>query len=593
MRLLLFLFVVGGLSLPAQSVTTVEQFGPVVAVDVYNGLGTNITSTNAWEYAAAQAAHITWGRFDASWTVTQLQTCPANTSGGYTLNSNIAAGLTNGVTYGIHPMLNGLWGPPYCSIATGTVTSNVSIGDTTVAMTVSTGSLSNVVNGSTALAIPSGTISTQTGYAGVIITGVSGSTITLASAATQAVSAGTALTVNLLLYPPVLVAPGTSYRANTSVQAYYNYVNYIAGQINSAGLTGRVELWNEPPWQPECWDSIANCYTTPPANNAIDPRFGVEDPAYVVSQTPPSGVKWNNGYSDNAGSDGSMLNPNLFSNYPAPTVTIKNLAGESMHTYGNNPEEDAWYPTCIHSSRDYTYIMQNCGVTGGNAGSSYKWMAAFNAFPYTFGGMQPDVTETGLQTNISPTPTNTQVTRYEMRQFLTFEGSGISPVIFYRLFDNSGQGFGWFSSQGNPLPVYTSFMNFMTDLGTIANSPVMPYASCMMPRVSSFTGFYPLATTMFVGSSAGNRANSIMFGMWQRSYTAGSWISLSSPTAVPVTVVIPSGLTVSAAKDYVTGSTVSFSPATGNVVVSAVADDPVVLTIVPTSSTVTTPLSCT
>lgn len=576
-----------------QSVTTVEQFGPVVAVDVYNGLGTNITSTNVWEYQAAQAAHITWGRLDAPWFDTEGQSCPANTSTGFSLSSNTSAALTNGVTYNVRPAFNALWDAHYCSIATGTVTSNVSIGDTTVTMTVATGSLSNVVNGSTGLAIPSGSITTQHNDAGTVIASVSGSVITLATPATQAVSAGTSLTVNLMLYAPVLIAPGTSYTANASVQAYDAYVNYLGTQIHAAGLTGRIYPWNEPPQAGHCWDSIANCWNPAPANNAIDPNFGVELPASLASQTPPTGVKWGNGYTENAGSAGSMLDPDFFSHYPAPTTTIKNYASESMHTYANNPEDDAWYPTCIHSSRDYTYIMQNCGVTGGNAGSSYKWMAAFNAFPYTFGGMQPDITETGIQINRSPSPTFTQQTRFELRQFLTFEGIGASPVMFYRLYDNSGQGFGWFASQGNPNPIYTSFQNFMTDLGTIANSPVAPYSACMMPRVSSFTGFYPLATTMFVGSSSGNRANSIMFGMWQRTYSAGQWVSLSSPTAVPVTVVVPSGLKVLAATDYVTGSTVSFSPATGNVVVSAVADDPVVLTIVPTSSTSTTPLSCT
>ena len=48
-------------------------------------------------------------------------------------------------------------------------------------------------------------------------------------------------------------------------------------------------------------------------------------------------------------------------------------------------------------------------------------------------------------------------------------------------------------------PVYTAFVNLMTDIGTIAHSPVAPYSPCMMPRVSSFTGYYPLATVMFVG----------------------------------------------------------------------------------------------
>jgi hypothetical protein len=66
----------------AQSVTTVEVYGSVPAIQAYNGLGTNITPSNSWEYAAAQAAYITYGRYDCGWQGVEIQTMPANTSGG-------------------------------------------------------------------------------------------------------------------------------------------------------------------------------------------------------------------------------------------------------------------------------------------------------------------------------------------------------------------------------------------------------------------------------------------------------------------------------------------------------------------------------
>jgi hypothetical protein len=64
-----------------QSVTTVETYGPVPATQPYSGLGTNITTpTNAWEYEDAEAAHITWARFDCNWIRAEIQDMPSNTS---------------------------------------------------------------------------------------------------------------------------------------------------------------------------------------------------------------------------------------------------------------------------------------------------------------------------------------------------------------------------------------------------------------------------------------------------------------------------------------------------------------------------------
>ena len=77
-----WLVLLGTTSAMAQSVTTVEVYGSVPAIQAYNGLGTNITPSNSWEYAAAQAAHITYGRYDCGWQGVEIQTMPANTSGG-------------------------------------------------------------------------------------------------------------------------------------------------------------------------------------------------------------------------------------------------------------------------------------------------------------------------------------------------------------------------------------------------------------------------------------------------------------------------------------------------------------------------------
>ena len=120
----------------------------------------------------------------------------------------------------------------------------------------------------------------------------------------------------------------------------------------------------------------------------------------------------------------------------------------------------------------------------------------------------------------------------------------------------------------------------MTDVGTIASSPVAPYSGCMMPRVSSYTGYYPLATVMFVGSQAGNKANSLLYYTWQKSYSATNWVTLASPAAVNVSVVVPNGLIVSSVKDMVSGSTVSYT-FSSQTLTYPVADDPVEALLVP------------
>jgi hypothetical protein len=131
----------------------------------------------------------------------------------------------------------------------------------------------------------------------------------------------------------------------------------------------------------------------------------------------------------------------------------------------------------------------------------------------------------------------------------------------------------------------------MTDIGTIANSPVAPYSACMMPRVSSYTGYYPLASLTFVGAQAGNRANSLLYYTWQRSYGT-TWLNVASPSAVTVLVAVPNGLTVSSVKDMVSGSTVSYT-FSSQTLTYPVADDPVEVLLVPSSAATAATLTCT
>ena len=568
-----------------QSVTTVESYGPVPATQPFSGLGINITTpTNAWEFADAEAAHISWARFDCNWIRAEIQDMPSNTSGGYTLPSECSAGLASSKAYAVHPMVNALYGPPYSAIVVGTAASAVPVGATTVAVNITSGSLADVVPGSTFLAISSGYLSAKYSYPGVLITSVSGSTVTLASATTTALAQGAAVMLNLVLYPPVIIAPGANYMNNTSVQAFGNYASYLAQQVSAHGITGIVSIWNEPTWCCDKWDHGVALYDNPPANSDISSSLGVELPLYVATLKSVPGVPFDNGYTETAMWPGSFFYPATFS-YIQNLSNLQSVFGsESFHIYGNNPEDYIWNPPCL-SANATTALVSNilsgsCTPVGLWTGASDSAAVASQGFPNTQGGVKHAVTESGICRSCTGA-TETQVSRFDLRVFLSMQALGISPVMFY---DMSGEtDWEWVDSSQTPYPVYTAFKGLMTDIGTIAQPPVSPCPACATPSVSSYKGYYPLATVTFVGSRPGDNANSILYYTWQRTYGT-KWTAVASPAMVPVSVSVPSDMTVSSVKDAVTAAAIAFT-FSGATLVYQVADDPIEVLLTPAAST--------
>ena len=568
-----------------QTVTTVETYGPVPATQPYSGLGTNITTpTNAWEYEDAAAAHMTWARFDCNWIRAEIQDMPSNTSGGYKLPSECSAGLGSSKAYDLHPMLNALYGPPYSAIVTGTAAAAVPVGATTVSINVTSGSLADVVPGSTFLAISNSYLSAKYSYPGVLITSVSGSTVTLASAATTALAQGAAVTLNLILYPPVIIAPGANYLNNTSVQAFGNYASYIAQQVAAIGLTGTVSIWNEPTWCCDKWDHGVALYDNPPANSDISSSLGVELPLYVSTLKSVPGVPFDNGYTETAMWPGSLFYPATFSYVQSLSNLQSAFGSESFHVYGNNPEDYIWNPTCLSANATAALVSNilsgSCTPIGLWTGASDSAAVASQSFPNTQGGLKHGISEAGICRSCTGA-TETQVSRFDLRLFLSEQALGVSPVMFYLM---SGEtDWEWVDSSQTPYPVYTAFKGLMTDIGTIAQPPVTPCPACATPSVSSYKGYYPLATVTFVGSRPGDNANSILYYTWQRTYGT-KWTAVASPATVPVSVSIPSGMTVTSVKDTVTGATVAFT-FSGGTLVYQVADDPIEVLLTPAAST--------
>jgi hypothetical protein len=127
----------------------------------------------------------------------------------------------------------------------------------------------------------------------------------------------------------------------------------------------------------------------------------------------------------------------------------------------------------------------------------------------------------------------------------------------------------------------------MQDFKGIAMQPIASANTCGAPTVSSYVGYYPLDVATFVGAkSATDKMNSTLLFTWQQSYvSSGNWYQMSSPAAVPVTLTIPTGMTVSKAINTVTLVPIPFK-LTGAALTYDVTDDPVEIFLKPVNGSV-------
>ena len=172
-------------------------------------------------------------------------------------------------------------------------------------------------------------ISARHSYAGALVTGVhqtdaTHGTLTLASALTSALPADstTLYSVNEYLHPPA----ATFSPSDPSVIAYAKYAKFLAQTIAAAGLTGEVELWNEPPWVPDPWDSRADFYDTfpgvlsPGPQSPSLPNWGFV--AALQGQTTIPGVTYTWAGTNKSG-DNSVLNPSMLANTGVPLLNLR------------------------------------------------------------------------------------------------------------------------------------------------------------------------------------------------------------------------------------------------------------------------------
>ncbi len=586
------------------SVNMIEQLGAIPASQAVNGLGFNITPGNDWEFQMAAAAGATHARYQCGWMATENQTAPPNNttaSPQFTLQPDCQAGLASAVKYGIHSTILAAYGSPYHQILNVTAPNGASAGATQIDVAFASGVGGDTLSSmaafyDTIISSSNVPITNLHSYAGGLITGVTltdstHATLSLASALSSTLPASTATqyVINQYLYPP----PASFSPTDPSVLAYAKYAEFLASTISATRVTGEVEIWNEPPWTDDPWDDRYDFYdnqplpVSPGPQTPYLPNWGFA--AALSNQTSPApGVTYNWGGTEKTGFN-SVLDPQMLANtgvsYWQPNTIVTT---ESFHPYGNNPEDGLWSEPCLRTTINpyptAASSFASCNLFG--VGPSFAYAAQQTLVQESINptwGIGHNITETGFA---GASGDDAHKARFIMRQFLGYQAAGVTPIQFYRLFDTSPLNVGFVdptaSADGthSPLPAYTAIAGLMSDLATIK---LGPYPAQSLPTVlPSYTGTYPLDTVSLVGSRPGDTANSVLFAVWQRSFTSGTWATLASPAPAPVTIQIPAPLSVVAVRNLDTRAAVPFT-ASGQQITVNVSDDPIEVLLEPTA----------
>jgi hypothetical protein len=572
-----------------------EALGVISASQVVEGLGFNVDPASDWEFAMAAAAGATHVRFQCGWATLELQTPPPQNSVAsirYALQPYCQSAFASARKYKLHPTIVAAYGPPYHAILSVTLPHGAPAGAKSIDVQFASGEggdtlVSLIPFYDTVIRSDGMQISVTHSYPGALITAVnmsdsSHATLTLASAINSALPADTTTrySINEYLYPP----PPTSSPNESSVLRYVEYAQYLAQTLAGAGLTGEVELWNEPPWPDDRWDQRANSYDVFPGPFYPGPRAaGLPNWGFVAAlqgSSPPTGVSYLWAGTEKSGSN-SVLDPQMQLEtgvaFTEPSVSV---LSESFHPYGNSPEDALWVAPCWSSTTGNNDFF-SCNLFG-LAGGNFSLAAQEDFFLKKSNpayGISRNITETGFGLAYGD---SIHQARFIMRQFLGFQAAGVTPIDFYRLYDTSPDHLGFLDGSRNPLPAYSAISAFMSDVAAIGNHPVRPSEDSSLPTVVRYGGTFPLDFVHIVGSRSGDTSNSEILALWQRSYptNGGRWATLAQPANAPVTVTIPNGLRVAQVTNLVTRNAISYS-ASGQQITFAVSDDPIEVAVVP------------
>jgi hypothetical protein len=573
-----------------------EALGIITAAQIINGLGFNVDPASDWEFSMAAAAGATHVRFQCGWGTLELQTAPPQNvavADRFALQPYCQSAYASARKYNLHPTVVAAYGAPYHPILRVTVPDGAPAGATSIHVQFVSGQGGDTLTSlapfyDTLIRSDGVQISAIHSYPGTLVTAISASDIshaslTLASALTSALppDPNALYTINEYLYPP----PTTPSPDEASVLRYADYVEFVAQSLANAGLTGEVELWNEPPWPDDRWDLRANSYDvfpgpfSPGPRSALLPNWGFV--AALQGRPAPAGITYIWGGTEKSGSN-SVLDPQMQVNsgvgFSEPPVSV---SSESFHPYGNSPEDGLWIAPCWPSTtgnNDF-FSCNLFGLAGGNfslaAQEDYLQKKKNTAF-----GVSHNITETGFGLAYGDAA---HQARFAMRQFLGFQAAGVTPIDFYRLYDTSPDKLGFLeTSTRNPLPAYNAIAGFMSDVAKIGNPPVTSYSASTLPAIATYSGAFPLDSVHIVGSSFGARLNSDILALWQRSYTTNGarWATAPQPSSGTVIISIPKGWKVTQVTNLDTRTAVTYTTS-GQQIRVPVSDDPIEVIVEP------------
>ena len=583
----------------AQTSSQVVNVGTVTAQQVSQGLGFACDATVEWEWAAVAAAGGRHCRLQDTWGQTEGQTpAPENKSTGYHTAPYVETAYGLAKRYGIHPTLVTGYIAPFHPVVGVTIPAGAPVGATSItvqfALGVNGSTLANVTALNThicpdslarggALNPSMSPCSSQFQFraypSGVLITSVqhidaTHAVLGLASAVKHAIPADqTIYGIQTDLYPSANNQSPTS----VSNVAYGNYVAWLASDMAAHGLTGDVEMWNEPPKINYAWGfrhamydlSIGPAYNAgtgyrkdqiatergkpyislqdnntghdpasspafwsaklpPNADPDPPPMFGADfgSAANVMTRTLPPGitVTWN-GSSGSA--NGGVLSHNMEAfTGQALVEPSRTITKDSFHPYSGhfaNPEDMMFVVSCLKADVASPHPT-NCQLPG-QAGASNMWVDRLSEYKLqainSSYGVGAEITET----NELPPAAGMRVQqgRAVIRQFLGFQADGFTPVEFYHMFEGGGRdpGFSMVAAYDSatgvvtPTPALRALSGLMRDVNLIAKAPVGAVVDGNLTAVAHYSGTYALATVHIVGSRSGAKANSDLLAVWQ------------------------------------------------------------------------------
>ncbi|MEK8090154.1 hypothetical protein [Thermithiobacillus plumbiphilus] len=557
----------------------IEQWPPVFAASMMDHLGFNLGYPKdlGWVLDRARAAGCREIRSQpGAWSNEEIVAAPGKYRGS-------SVKLLNELrSRGMRVRLVGAYGPPWQANAQLKLLSQANTGDSTL---VVEGDLSGFEPWMTFLALGAGgSIHPSQGknyldkwnYYGTLVLAidVSKRQITLAAPVLSPLPAGTPLALNKLMYPfPQQVDP-----MDPGVVAYCNYLRELARQVESNGVTGSIEIWNEPPWPDDAWLSPKRFFSGTPPDwmTSTTDDFAVYPAvlANLSARWPYQNVKLCNA-ATNKTADGDWLflktgdwesleNPSadLLKGSEAETFT------EAFHPYGPFPESQTWYPTAAET---FPYKV----VQGGNQSANLPLaVAAEERFLKTFGYSIPlEVTETGLNTG-----NDFVQALFLVRQFLAYQSLQLKNIDFYVLEEESN--YSVLNSatykERMALAVLGKLIHSLGSLET-GTQRIMPAA---MPEVTSYDGQWPLAMVPIVGTGQ------LLLALWQRNYpeSGKSWSDESGQrgyvqaSAAKVVLRVPDGMAYQDSHDLFSQEPLKISILSGgSMSISGLRDHPVFL----------------